>query len=410
MTTFIVAVFILTYVGMALGRMPGLKIDRSGIALVAAVLLAAAGAVSPERAVAAVHFPTILLLFALMIVSARFAAAGFYDAAADWIARHRGSPAYLLALTVAVGGGLSAVLVNDVVVFVMTPLLCAGLVRRGLDPRPFLAALAGAANAGSAATLIGNPQNIVIGQVGGLDFLRFFAVCAAPALAALVVTFLVVRIVWWRELARSHDAGGQTIPLPPFDRPQTIKASLATFALLVLFATPIPREIAALSIAALLLTSRRFASRDMLSAVDWPLLLLFTGLFVVNDALAATGLTRDAFGWLASVGWLPDRLALLGPLALVLSNTIGNVPAVVMLLSMWSDVGEGTLYALALLSTLAGNFFLVGSIANLIVAERASVAGVRFGFGDHARAGVPMSLASLAAATLWLAATGWIGW
>lgn len=409
MLAFVVAVFALTYLGMALGRVPGLRLDRSGIALVAAVVLIAADAVPSARVVQAIHFPTVLLLFALMIVSARFAAAGFYDACAAWIARREAGPSTLLAFTVALGGGLSAVLVNDVVVFVMTPLLCAGLAARGRDVRPYLAGLAGAANAGSAATLIGNPQNIVIGQVGHLDFLKFIAVCAPPALVALLIVFVTVRIVWHRELVRTG-APLSVAPLPVYDRAQAIKAALATIVLLAMFATPLDRHMSALLVAAVLLMSRRFASRDMLAAVDWPLLILFVGLFVVNDAFAETGFGGDALAWLAANGLLPDRLALMAPLTIVLSNTIGNVPAVMALLAIWHDLPEGTLYALALLSTLAGNFFLVGSIANLIVAERAAQAGSSFGFFAHARAGIPMTLLSLAAAGAWLHYGGWLGW
>jgi Na+/H+ antiporter NhaD/arsenite permease-like protein len=409
MLTFIVVVFALTYLGMALGRVPGLKLDRSGIALVAAVVLIAVDAVPMGRVAEAIHFPTVLLLFALMIVSARYAAAGFYDACAAWIARRNAGPSTLLALTIALGGGMSAVLVNDVVVFVMTPLLCAGLAARGRDVRPYLAGLAGAANAGSAATLIGNPQNIVIGQVGHLDFLKFLAVCGPPALVALVIVFAVVRVVWHRELTRETTPAAP-VPAVDYDRGQTIKAGLATAVLLALFATPLDRDMSALLVAAVLLMSRRFASRDMLTAVDWPLLILFVGLFIVNDAFALTGLGSDGLAWLAANDLLPDRLSLMAPLMVVLSNTIGNVPAVLALLAIWHNLPEGALYALALLSTLAGNFFLVGSIANLIVAERAAQAGQRFGFIAHARAGVPMTILSLAAACGWLWFTGWLGW
>src|SRR5262245_20821744 len=413
MTLFVLAVFALAYLGMALGRLPGLALDRSGIAIVAAIALVAGGALPENRVAGAIHFPTLILLFSLMIVSARFAAAGFYDAAAAWIARAAGGPTRLLALTVAVGGALSAVLVNDVVVFVMTPLLVRGIAARGLDPRPFLAGLAGAANAGSAATLIGNPQNIVIGQVGGLDFWTFAAVCAPPALAALVVVFVAVRLAWARALA-APAAGivGVSNNLPPaaLDRRQTAKAFGATLVLLALFATPVPRELAALAVAGVLLTSRRYATRDMLASVDWPLLLLFTGLFVVNAALAETGKPADALAALAHAGVLPDRLAIMAPLMLVLSNTIGNVPAVVMLLGVAPGMPAGALHALALISTLAGNLLLVGSIANLIVAERAASVGARFGFADQARAGIPTTLASLALAGAWLVAGGWVAW
>lgn len=408
MTLAVLAIFAIAYAGLALGRVPGLALDRAGMAVVAAILLVAIGAVPPGEVLGAIHFPTLVLLFALMVVSARFAAAGAYDLLAARIAAAAGSPTRLLVMTTCACGLLSAVLVNDVVVFVMAPLLVRGLRARGLDPRPFLAALAGAANAGSAATIIGNPQNIVIGQVGGLDFAGFVLGCAPPALAALAVTILAVRLAWARELAAAPTAPPP--PMPPLDRPQAARAAAATLALLALFLSPVPRELAAISVAGVLLLSRRFASRDMLVAVDWPLLLLFAGLFVLNHAFAGTGLARAAVDWLGSLGIGLDTLAGMLPFALLASNTIGNVPAVVMLLAAQPGWGEGVLQALALTTTLAGNFLLVGSIANLIVAERAAREGVRFGFAEHARAGVPMALASLALAAAWLLATGRIAW
>lgn len=408
MTWAVAAIFVATYLGMALGRVPGLALDRSGIAVVAAIAVVAIGALAPGRIVEAIHFPTLILLFALMIVSARFAAAGAYDWLAARIAASAGSSTTLLVMTVAIAGGLSAVLVNDVVVFVMTPLLVRGLMLRGLDPRPFLAALAGAANAGSAATIIGNPQNIVIGQVGGLDFLDFALACAPPAVASLVLTIVVVRLAWWRALAAPPS--GPAPALPPVDRAQCAKAGIATLLLLALFFTPIPRELSAIAVAGVLMMSRRFASRDMLTSVDWPLLLLFAGLFVVNRALADTGLTREGIDWLAAQGLGFESLRVMLPAALVASNTIGNVPAVIMLLAAEPRWPAGVLQTLALTTTLAGNFFLVGSIANLIVAERAAREGVAFGFAAHLRAGVPLTLASMALATAWLLATGRVSW
>ncbi len=408
MTVAVLAIFVAAYAGLALGRVPGLAIDRTGIAVVAAILVVAIGAVPPGEVLGAIHFPTLVLLFALMVVSARFAAAGAYDVLAARIAAAAGSPMRLLVLATCACGLLSAVLVNDVVVFVMTPLLVRGIAARGLDPRPFLAALAGAANAGSAATIIGNPQNIVIGQVGGLDFAGFVLACAPPAAAALATTILCVRLAWARELAAAPTSPAPAVPL--LDRAQAAKAGIATLAMLALFLSPVPRELAAAGVAGLLLASRRFPSGDMLRAVDWPLLLLFAGLFVLNHALAGTGLARAAAGQLDALGIGPGTLSGMLPFALVASNTIGNVPAVVMLLAAQPGWSEGALQALALTTTLAGNFLLVGSIANLIVAERAAGAGVRFGLADHARAGVPMALASLALASAWLLATGRIAW
>jgi Na+/H+ antiporter NhaD/arsenite permease-like protein len=412
MIDLIVTVFIATYIGMAFGRWPGLAIDRTGIALIGAILLVAAGALTLESAAQSVDLPTLLLLFGLMIVSAQFAACGFYDGVAARVAGMGADSPYgpkkLLAAVIVVAGGLSALLANDIVVFAMTPLLCIGLRQRGLNPTPYLIALACAANAGSAATLIGNPQNILIGQIGKLDFVAFLGYAAVPALIAMAISYAVIAWQWRGRLSDGAAPSASDLAAVPLarDKTQFVKALVATAALLALFFTDLPRELSALGIAALLLLSRKLASRDLVGAVDFSLLLLFAGLFVVTGALAATPLAAELFADLARAGWLPDRLATLTPLALVLSNTIGNVPAVILLLQVWQDPPPGALYGLALLSTLAGNLLIVGSLANIIVAERAASVGAKLGFADHAKAGIPIALISMAFAAGWLWATG----
>jgi Na+/H+ antiporter NhaD/arsenite permease-like protein len=408
MTVFITILFALTYVGMAIGRVPGSRVDRTGIAMIAAVVLVVAGALPGAEVAGAIHFPTLLLLAGLMILSARVGAAGFYDAAAAWIARQAGQPLRLLALTIAIGGALSALLVNDIVVFAMTPLLCAGLAARQLDARPFLFGLAAASNAGSAATLIGNPQNIMIGQVGNLGFWSYSAAAIVPSILGLVISFACITWVWRGSLRAV--AAPAPIDAPQFDRQQTGICGIALVVLLALFTTPLPREISALLIAACLIVSRKYATRQLLDEVDLPLLILFAALFVVNDAFARTGLAEQAMGALEASGLLPDRVTLLAPLALVVSNTIGNVPAVVMILKVWQAIPEGTLVGLAILSTFAGNLLLVGSLANLIVAERAAGQGVHLSFQDHARAGVPITLISMLVAGLWLWGAALMNW
>jgi Na+/H+ antiporter NhaD/arsenite permease-like protein len=404
MTSLVTIIFVLTYMGMALGRVPGLKMDRSGIALIAAVILVTIEAIPSGEIADAIHFPTLLLMGGLMILSARVGAAGFYEAAAAWIARQAGQPLRLLALTIAIGGALSALLVNDIVVFAMTPLLCAGLSARKLDPRPFLFALAAASNVGSAATLIGNPQNILIGQVGRLGFWSYSAIAILPAMVGLGIVFLCVSAAWRSSLAAEARDGA--LVAPALDRQQAGFCAAALAALLILFTTPLPREISALLVAACLVVSRTLPSRQLLDEIDLPLLILFASLFVVNDAFGRTGLAADALQALVSHGLLPDRVSLLAPISLLLSNTIGNVPAVVMILQVWRGVPEGTLVGIAILSTLAGNLLLVGSLANLIVAERAAMVGVQLSFRDHAKAGVPIALVSMLFAGLWLWATG----
>jgi Na+/H+ antiporter NhaD/arsenite permease-like protein len=397
---FVLVVFAAVYIGMALGRWPGLRVDRTGIALLGAIALVAAGAVEGADALSAVDAPTILVLFGLMIVSAQFGASGFYDWCSTQIAGGGASPAAILALTVGVAGALSAVLANDIVVFAMTPMLVKGLQGRGLDSRPYLIGLAGGANAGSAATIIGNPQNILIGQVGKLDFWSYLAVAAPPAVIAMAIVFAVVWLVWRRRLSATRIEA--TRERPVLDRAGLVKGALAAAILLALFATPLPHAVSVLAVAGALLVSRKLSSREMLSLVDWHLLVLFAGLFVVTDAFAATGLPGQALAALTASGVSLASTWTLLPLTVAGSNIIGNVPMVVLLLAIAPDLAPHTLTALAILSTLAGNLLIVGSLANIIVVERAGRAGVHLGFIDHARCGIPMALLSMAAAALWL--------
>lgn len=401
-------IFAITYLGMALGRFPGLRVDRSGVALLAAIALYAFGLDQPERILGTIDFPTLIVLFALMLISGKLAVSGFYDWCAVRIGRADVSPPVLLLVVVVVTGGLSALITNDVVVFALTPLLCHGIRQRGLDPRPFLIAMAGASNAGSAATIIGNPQNVVISQVGKLAFLPFLAVCGVPAVLGLACVFLVVWLVWRR---RFHTGIEHTpTALVHVDRAHMRKGWLAIAGVIVVFVSPIPKIPGIVVIVGLLLLSRRIETRRMLGFVDWPLLLLFTCLFIVTGALAGTGLPGEVIEALRARGLLPGRLAVLAPVALIGSNTIGNVPLVTLLLASWKQIPAGTLYALAALSTLAGNLLVLGSIANIIVVERAETVGVRLSFREHAACGVPMTLLAMALAMAWLLLCGAIAW
>src|SRR5438045_337979 len=199
-TAIVLLVLVLTYLGMAAGRIAWLRVDRTGIALLAVIALLASGEMTLDDFGSAVDMPTLALLFAMMIISAQFAESGFIDLCARTIIETRGGTAALLALTVAIGGGLSAVLANDILVIAIAPLLIACAQRRGLDPRPFAIALVASINAGSAATLIGNPQNILLGAIGRLDFWTFLRVCGVPALFTLLVVFAVVWLQWRRRI------------------------------------------------------------------------------------------------------------------------------------------------------------------------------------------------------------------
>jgi Na+/H+ antiporter NhaD/arsenite permease-like protein len=408
-TLLVVATFLAVYVGMALGRWPGLKIDRTGIAVLGAIVLYSTGVVSNTMVLQAIDFPTLIVLFGLMVLSAQFAASGFYDWCSARIAATRASPVAILALTVSVAGALSAVLANDVVVFAMTPMLITGLSRRGLDPRPYLIALASSANAGSTATVIGNPQNILIGQVGRLDFWGFVAACGPPALLALIAVFAVVSIVWRRTLSNRSGRGGE-IKIPPMDHFGVGKGVVAAAVLLALFGTRLPHVSDVLLVTGVLLISRRLATLNILGLVDWHLLVLFGGLFIVTAALAETTLPDDALAALAASGINPKGLPSMVLLTLFGSNTLGNVPTVVLLTTVLKGLPTEMLYAMAALSTLAGNLLIVGSLANIIVVERAKQAGVTLGFMEHARCGIPIAVVSLSLTVAWFVGRGLVGY
>jgi Na+/H+ antiporter NhaD/arsenite permease-like protein len=404
--TLSVIVFILVYIGMALGRVPGLAVDRTGVALLGLIVLLASGDLSLDEAGRAVDMPTLALLFALMILSAQFEQSGFYGHVAAHVTRAARNPKLLLAVLTVVTGILSAILTNDVIAFAFTPLICVGLMRQDLDPRPYLVALAGAANAGSALTLIGNPQNILIGQAGGLDFWRYIAVALPPVVLSLTFVYVAVATTWKGSLTAPGSASPHDRAV--LDRFQTAKGLIAIVALIVLFLTPLPRELGALAVAGVLLLSRRLSSREMIGAVDWHLLLLFTCLFGVTAAFAKTGLAQDGLQWLAASGFLPQSLSVILPVTLASSNTIGNVPAVILILRLLPDLPDGVLSGLALFSTFAGNLLLTGSLCNIIVAERAQASGARLAFADFARSGIPMTLASLLVTAVWLWAIGYM--
>ncbi|MBK6293833.1 MAG: anion transporter [Rhodoferax sp.] len=407
----IVAVFALVYLGMFLGGLPRLKLDRSGVALLGAIAVMGLGALSTEQAAKSVDLPTILLLFSFMVVSAQMRLGGFYHAVTLWVAALPLGRGGLLAALISVAAALSAVFSNDVVCLAMTPVVARLCLRRGLDPVPFLVGLACAANIGSAATLIGNPQNMLIGSVLRLQFAAYFLQALVPVLLSLVLLW-----AWLVFGPRSRTNRVTPAPLPPpaapsgdfgqdelvLDRWQTIKGMSVAVALLLVFVlTDWPREVAALVGAGVLLLSRRFHSSHVLGFVDWELLVLFIGLFVVNRAFETTGLAAQAVAWLALHGVALGESAALFAAGLGLSNLVSNVPAVMLLLPHLKTPEAGM--TLAMVSTLAGNLLLVGSIANLIVADLAKREGVAIDWVAHARIGVPVTLATLGLVWLWRA-------
>ncbi len=398
--------FILTYSGLAVGSIAGLRLDRTGIAFVGAVAMLATGAITLPEAVTSVSFPAVLMMFSLMVIASQLHHAGFYGKVAELIATYLDRPTVVLAVMMVAAGGLSAILSNSVIGLAFTPVVIAGLRRKGLNPVPFLAALIIACNIGCAFTTLGNAQNVVIATVAHLDFgayVRFAAVPVALSLAAAyVIVLLVTRGHWYMQL----DAGmmPQSFDEMPFRLWRATKGigALATVTILLCF-TSLPYYLVALSAAALLLCSRRLESRRVLAGVDLQVLLLFISLFVVIGAFQAQGWNHTLARYLES--W---QLDLNAPLTLVLvagvlSNLISNAAAVLLLTGMTELPGHPELAcSLALANTFAGNLLMIGSVTALIVVQTAGNYGVVLRFRDFARYGIPTALVSFVILIWWI--------
>lgn len=404
METTIIAVFVIAYLGVALGRIPGLALDRTGIALLGAMVMVAVGAMSTREALDVIDIPTILLLYGLMVLSAQFRLAGFYTWTALKITRWLDHPLRFLLLLMFTTAVFSAVLANDIVCLAFTPVLTVTLARKSLNPVPFLIAVAVASNIGSAATIIGNPQNMLIGQVGKLDFLKFFLWNLPPVLVSLLAAYGLIVVLSRNRTTLDAPQSAAVLDgsWPSFDGHQARKGLFYTALLIALFFSPIPRHVTALAVAGCLLCSRRMKTRSILGLVDWHLITLFCSLFILVGAVEKAGLPRMIMG-----DFHDDVLHVTDPywltvISVALSNVTSNVPAV-MLLSKFLPPGHETLwYVLAASSTFAGNLVTIGSIANLIVIEEAAAHGVGISFREHARYGIPVTGVSLAVLCLWI--------
>lgn len=440
-------VILLALFGIAVGRIPRLRMNRAGIAFAAAAALIAMGAISAEEASASIDLGTLILILSMMIITANLKLSGFFDLAAAAVLRTAGSPKRLLALVMSASALLSALFLNDTICIMFTPFVALLCLRSRRDPVPYLIALALAANIGSAATIIGNPQNMLIGAAGGISFLRFLVRMAPPSILGTAAAYFVVLAVFRREFfgRRATTAGLATTvaPLPyaqPSWAPTAVKPpaaevqapagaaqaaspvgpqdpearvykpllykSLAAVALMtVAFLLDAPVFAAAMAGAALLLVTRRVKTERVFAELDWTIIAFFGGLFIITAAVART----PAFAFLVDRG-LPavgQSMARFSVFTLVLSNLVSNVPAVMLLRPLaehFADAEKAWL-VMAMAATYAGNLTLLGSVANLIVAEIAGRYGITVSFRAYLAAGLPVTLVTTAIGVAWFALT-----
>lgn len=400
-------IFVVTYAGLGVGRLPGLRTDRAGIAVVGATLMMITGLLPLAQAVRpdSIDYETLFLLFGMMVVVGALRLAGIFDGIAHRALDQIRSPHGLLAATVVLTGLSAAFLVNDVVCVAFTPLVLRLTRRLGYDPLPHLVALATAANIGSAATITGNPQNMIIGVQSRIPYVQFVAHLAPVALLGLLIDFLLIAAIYRRSLDPSCTPTpfDKPDPAPPAPRWLQYKAVLVTAGVIVLFFAGYPIALVALGAAAIMLLSRLNPAK-IFAQVDWSLLVMFVGLFIVVRAFQLHVVDHWRIEqWPMLIG---HPVGALSVASTALSNLVSNVPAVLLfepVVRAMPLANQSTAWlALAMSSTFAGNLTLVGSVANLIVVESAKREGVTLTFTEYLKVGVPVTILTVALGIAWL--------
>jgi Na+/H+ antiporter NhaD/arsenite permease-like protein len=393
-------IFIATYVTLALGRFPGLRVDRTGAAIIGASLMIGFDVLTFEQAMAAIDHSTIVLLFGMMLVVANLRLSGFFRLAGAWAARHAHRPLTLLAAVITVSGFFSAFFVNDTMCIVLTPLVLEICLSLGMNPVPYLLAVAMSSNAGSVATITGNPQNMMVGSLSGIPYRDFTLALAPVALFGLLMTFAVIAFLYRREFKLSR-----RVELPyvrvRVNRALMAKSLIAAAAMIVLFFVGWPVAKVAIVAGGVLMITRRVKPEKVYKEIDWSLLALFCGLFIVVAGFEHTSVEDELVRVASRFGL--NRVSVLSIAAAVVSNIVSNVPAVLLFRPIVPGLADPQLgwLVLAMASTLAGNFTVVASVANLIVVQRAKQQAP-ISFWDYFRAGAPLTVITLAAGTVWL--------
>jgi Na+/H+ antiporter NhaD/arsenite permease-like protein len=403
----ILAIFVLTYVGMAIGRIPGLRLNRTGIALLGAIVMMIVSGNTTSQTASMVNWPTIFLLFGFFVISAQLRLCGFYDRIAASISERVAVPGRFLIYIIAVTAGLSAFLNNDIVCYVLTPVVGAALVRKRIDPVPFLFALAAASNIGAAGTLIGNAQNMLIGSVAHLSFLSYIVWTAVPVVFGLCTVYVFTRFGKFdgppATLAGDIE---QATPASALDNYHAAKGLVILAAVIAFFFTPVPREITVLVAASIHFLSSKFRTDQLLALVDWPILLLFMSLFVVSGTFQATGYGEQVIHWMEGAGFDPNRPFNETVLTAGLSVLINNAPAVVLLIKLVPIAHASTAYTMAVANSFAGNTIMTASVANIIVVQQARRQGIVISFGAFARRGIPITIVALCGLVGWAMLVG----
>jgi Na+/H+ antiporter NhaD/arsenite permease-like protein len=405
---FIPLIFFATYTALAFGQIPGLRIDRVGIVIVGMAAMLVADYQSADEALQSTNWNTIALLFSLMMISGQLTQGDLLQRVAHRLFQRRWQPPLLLLVVMGLIAGFAAFITNEVAVLLFTPLIIQQLQPLGYRLLPFLLGTAMAANIGSASTLVGNPQIMVVAGRFPIHFATYSLWAILPVLLALFLTWGVI-LLFYRNLTVDtlvssiySQSKTELLPLSAPANREAIKGLVVLAILIVLFLTPIPRSISALAIAGLLLLNRYYSTKDILKNVDWGTLVLIIGLGVIVHYFTLTGMPTQWLDDLNRSGLNPHNPFLLTLVTAILSVGVNNIPAVMLLIS---TLGTGSILdgeILAVASSFAGNFLMIASVANFIMVQQAEAQGINVSFKDHAKIGIPSTILSLGVLMGWL--------
>jgi Na+/H+ antiporter NhaD/arsenite permease-like protein len=389
-------IFLSSYLVFAIGRFPGTRINRTAMAIIGAALMFAFRFITPEQGLRSIDFSTIVLLFSMMLIVASLHLGGFFEWVTRLVIGHI-TPRHLLPSVIFTSGILSAFLVNDVVCLFMAPLILQVSKRLSKPALPYLLALATASNIGSAATITGNPQNILIGSLSGIGYRDFLRSLAPVSFLGLLIAWAVLH---W--LYPDHaEASARTEPLSERVPAGLLFPAVVTLCVLVGFLIGLPPAFVAAIGGAVLLIRRTQPPENIYSRVDWSLLILFIGLFLIVGAAEASGIAGQmvAFADRFNV----RNIWILSGVIVALSNLVSNVPAVMLLKGLAPQFHDPRQFwlLLALISTFAGNLTITGSVANIIVVEKAR-GETHVSFREYMRVGVPITIATVLIGVLWI--------
>jgi Na+/H+ antiporter NhaD/arsenite permease-like protein len=389
-----IVIFTISYLGVAVGYLPGFKIDRAGAAFVGASLMVAFGVLPMRDAYSAIDLDTLVLLLGVMIVVAHLRLSGLLQFASRALARRAGHPLTLLTALVALTGILSAFLVNDTICLAMAPLVLDLVMQTNRNPIPYLLAIAMASNIGSAATITGNPQNMIIGSLSHISYRTFTAALWPVAAIGLLLTVIMISLTYRSEFW-TEDRLFEDLPAFRVNKLLMLKSTLTCLAMIVAFFAGVAPSRAAIAAGGVLLLSRRLECQKIYQEIQWTLLLMVVGLFIVVGGLEKSIFSPQMLGALERFHF--ESVPALSVVTGILSNLVSNVPAVLMLKPFVAALRhqQKAWLTIAMASTLAGNFTLPGSVANLIVAQTAQAYGTRIGFWDYFKVGAPLTVMTI---------------